>query len=129
MHEPYNDQGEEFLEDERLNELFLALRPVQEFEPAPGLYARVRNRIDAQTKTSVWNLFSDSLFAKRLSYASLTFLLLLGTYFVSTNERDLPLQSSTPEAILAGDEQMQPVGSDPQRDRAVVLVNLASYQE
>jgi len=129
MHEPYEDQNEEFLDDARLTELFRAIQPVQEVEPLGGFYARVRNRIDGQAKTSVWNLFSDSLFAKRLSYASLTFLVLLGTYFVSTNERDLPLQSSTPEAILAGDEQLQPVGSDPQRDRAVVLVNLASYQE
>jgi len=130
MHEPFNEEREEFLDDDRLlNELFQSLQPVQDVEPVPGFYARVRNCIDAQNRPSVWSLFSDTLFAKRLSYASLTFLVLLGTYFVSTNESNLPLQSATPEAILAGSEQMQPVGNDPQRDRAVVLVNLASYQE
>jgi hypothetical protein len=109
------------------SELLRTLRT--EVEPSPGFYARVLSRIDSQTQTSVWSIFSDSLFAKRLSYASITFLLLLGTYFVSTAETNQPLVASSPESILAGDEQLRPVGTDPQRDREVVLVNLATFQE
>lgn len=129
MHEPLKDEGEEFLDDRLVLELLHSLRPDEGVEPPPGFYARVINRIESQSKISIWNMFGDSLFGRRLSYASLTFLVLLGTYFVSTTERNQPLTSSMPEAILAGDEQPQAVGSDPQRDRAVVLVNLATYQE
>lgn len=129
MHEPLKDYSEEPEEDRAVLELLRLLRPEGEVVPSPGFYARVMNRIESQSKTSIWSIFSDSLFARRLSYASLTFLVLLGTYFVSTTESNQPLAASTPEAILAGDEQPQPVGRDPQRDRAVVLVNLASYQE
>ncbi len=129
MHEPLKEHSEESGDDLWVTELLHSLRADAEVEPDPGFYARVMNRIDTQSKTSIWSIFGDSLFARRLSYASLTFLVLLGTYFVSTTEANQPLTASTPEAILAGEEQPQPVGQDPQRDRAVVLVNLASYQE
>lgn len=152
MHEPLKGRIEEFLQgDGQLPEveqhlrncpacktevhammdhskLLQSLKSSEELEPSAGFYARVLNRIEAQ-KVSVWSLFSESLFAKRLSYASLTLLVLLGTYLVSTTERDQPLASSAPEAILSGDEQPRPVGNDPQKDREAVLVNLATYQE
>src|SRR5262245_25715943 len=49
-----------------------------EVEPNAGFYARVMNRIETQARPSVWSLFAESLFARRLVYASASFLLLAG---------------------------------------------------
>ncbi len=102
-----------------------------EAEPDPGFYARVMNRIESQAKPSVWSLFAESMFAKRLAYASATFLLLVGVVFVSATEPDQPMVASDPQMILAGDSQFTQVSmdADMERDREVVLVNLATYQD
>jgi len=101
-----------------------------EVEPGSGFYARVMNRIETQTKPSVWSLFGESMFARRLAYASATFLLLVGTLFVSSTEPDEAFASADPQAILAaGEDQYTPVSMDPQRDREVILVNLATYKQ
>ena len=96
-------------------------------EPGAGFYGRVMNRIETQAKPSVWSLFGESLFARRLAYASATFLLMAGAVFLS--DPQTTAASTYPEMILAGDEMYTPVSMDPQRDREVVLVNLATYQE
>jgi hypothetical protein len=106
--------------------LFSTLRTPAEVEPAAGFYARVMNRIETQTRPSVWNLFADSLFAKRLLYASAMLLLLFSGFLVSSEQEDT-YAISRPEAILAGQELPEPVTMDPGRDRDVVLVNLATY--
>ena len=102
-----------------------------EVEPGAGFYARVMNRIETQAKPSVWSLFGESMFAKRLAYASATFLVLIGVVFVSSNQPDQPMAFSDPQTILAGDERYTPVSmdTDTERDREVVLVNLATYQQ
>jgi len=99
-------------------------------DPAPGFYARVMNRIESQARPSVWSLFGESIFAKRLAYASATFLVLVGVVFMSSTQPDQPLASSDPEVILAGPDRYTPVTMDDgPRDREVVLVNLATYQQ
>jgi anti-sigma factor RsiW len=102
-------------------------------EPDPGFYARVMNRIETQAKPSVWSLFAESMFAKRLAYASATFLLLAGVVFVSEMQPDQPLAASDPHMLLAGESEFVPVNLDldvdVERDRNVVLVNLATYQD
>jgi anti-sigma factor RsiW len=101
-----------------------------EVEPGAGFYARVMNRIETQAKPSVWSLFAESMFAKRLAYASATFLILVGVVFVSANQPDEAFASADPEVILAaGDEQYTPVSMDTERDREVILVNLATYRQ
>jgi anti-sigma factor RsiW len=109
--------------------LFRMLR--SESEPNPGFYARVTNRIEAQSRPSVWSLFGESMFARRLAYASATFMVLVGVVFFSANQPEQPLVSADPEIILGGDARYTPVSMDlPQdRDREVVLVNLATYQQ
>jgi anti-sigma factor RsiW len=111
--------------------LLRSLRPGAEVEPSAGFYARVLNRIDLQAPQSVWSVFSDSLFAKRLAYASMTFVVLLGTYLVSTTQSEQqPYAASAPEAIIANDDHMHPaVGDNAQQNRETVLVSLASYQQ
>lgn len=104
-----------------------------EVEPDGAFYARVMNRIESQAKPSVWSLFGESMFAKRLAYASATFLLLMGVVFISATEADQPLAASDPQMILAGEQQYAPVSMDVsmdmERDREVVLTTLATYQE
>lgn len=108
--------------------LFRSLKVPADVEPSAGFYARVMNRIETQNRPSVWSLFAESLFAKRLVYASATFLLLLGTFLVSSSSSE-SYAASGPEAILAGEELPEPVTMDPGRDRDVVLVNLATWKD
>ncbi|MEP7354528.1 MAG: hypothetical protein ABI824_14975 [Acidobacteriota bacterium] len=62
----------------------MTLRGTDAMEPAPGFYARVMERIEAQRPVSVWNLFFDSLFGRRLATASLAVAMLMMGYVVST---------------------------------------------
>jgi anti-sigma factor RsiW len=102
-----------------------------EAEPNPAFYARVMSRIETQARPSVWSLFGESMFAKRLAYASATFLVLVGVVFMSA-EQDPAIAFRDPGMMLAGDEYT-PVNMDTEmdteRDRHVVLVNLATYQQ
>ena len=111
--------------------IFRALRaPAVETELAPGFYARVMNRIESEGKPSLWTLFGESLFAKRLAYASLTALVLLGTVFVTTEDNTQEeLLAAAPEAIMAEGSEEPAITENRDRDRDVVLVNLATYQD
>ena len=95
-------------------------------DPGGNFYARVMNRIEVQPKPSVWSLFGDSLFARRLVYASATFLVALGSYMISSHPAGEDA-GDTPEVIIAGQQAPQPVTMDPQRDREVVLATLATW--
>jgi anti-sigma factor RsiW len=111
--------------------LFRSLRAPKEMDASAGFYARVMNRVETQAKPSAWSLFGESLFAKRLVYASATFLLLMGTaLFTSTQTEDETLAVADPEKIFAGEAHPDPVTMEnPQRDRDVILVKLATYQD
>ena len=110
-------------------ELFLALKSTQEIVPDAAFYARLMTRIETQAKPSIWNIFGESTFAKRLAYGSLTFVVLLGTYFISSTAVDPELANSSPEMLMSNDPHSTEVGADPQRDREAILVNLATFQE
>jgi anti-sigma factor RsiW len=74
--------------------------PVAAFEPAPGFYARVVDRIESQIKPSFWSVFLQP-FGRRLVYASLAlFVVLCGLLF--TGEPPKAEQASAkPETIWA----------------------------
>ena len=108
--------------------LFRNLRAPDESEPAPGFYARVISRVEAAHRPSVWSLFGESVFAERLAYASVAFLLLIGSLLYSTAATEDRLMANSPEYVLAGQEMPEPVTMEtPERDRQVVLASLASY--
>ena len=112
----------------RQSELLKVLRPPDEIEPAPGFYARVIDRIESQKTPSVWNALLEPALARRIAYASLTLLLvLMGTLAVSV-DREEDVVASSPEIILSEDPVVPPFGVDQQRDRDVVLVNLATNE-
>jgi hypothetical protein len=110
--------------------------PAVEVEPRPGFYARVLERIEAQTSRSVYELFFDSLFARRIAMASLALALLLGVYVISSEQMAGPvlpqarLVSDMPQdlpGVLNDYGQPQLVTGTPDQD--AVLVNLVTYRE
>ena len=92
----------------------------EEAAPRAGFYARVLERIEAQRPISVFTLFFDSLFARRIAIASLALALLLGVYVVSSE------QMAEPQAPLVSDQVYDMPGT-PNQD--AVLVNLVTYRE
>jgi hypothetical protein len=103
-----------------------AIRPNRVEEPAPGFYARVMSRIEKQEEDSVWSVFLEPVFGKRLAYVCGALVLLLGTYLVSTE----PAEHMTPTSDIvlsqpsdSMDGQVQP------RQRDAVLVNLVTFKD
>jgi anti-sigma factor RsiW len=110
--------------------LLQTLRAPQEMEPRPGFYARVMERIEAQGPGSIWNLFFESPFGRRLGVASMALALLLGVYIVTSERSEDPFISSQPSQVIAGEDQPGMVfTTDGIPDRDSVLVNLVTYQE
>jgi anti-sigma factor RsiW len=113
----------------RQGETVRSLRSAAAPEPAAGFYAKVMELIEAQRKPSFWAAFVEPVFAKRIVFASLVFLVLFGGYLVTT-ESDGQVPSGGPETIFA-DTQSRPalVGTDQQHDRDAILATLTTYQE
>ncbi len=119
---------------------------VENAEPRPGFYARVLERIEAQGPGSVFTLFFDSLFARRIAMASLAMALLLGVYVISSEQKavetagagslpqatqvsDLPRELSGvfSDGVFSGNGQTRLVTGVPDQD--AVLMNLVTYRE
>jgi len=79
-----------------------------EAEPRAGFYARVMERIEAQRGASIWNLFFESVYGRRIAMASVALALLLGVYLVTSEsvaEEALiptPVTQSAPQVQEAG---------------------------
>jgi anti-sigma factor RsiW len=108
-----------------ISEAFSSLHTEEAVEPAPGFYARVMQRVgDRQPVPSFTSFFAlDFAFGRRLVFASLLTLTVLGSYLVSHEERYSAAPS--PATIMA--QQISPAfdAADAQ-DR--MLVTLASYE-
>jgi predicted anti-sigma-YlaC factor YlaD len=112
-------------------------------EPRPGFYARVMDRIEAQAPLSVWTLFFDSMFGRRIALASLALALLIGVYVISSEQMPDPeiagvaqtnlVTNLTPNGVadlpqdFVFSGQPQLVAGAPDQD--AVLVNLVTYRE
>jgi len=111
-------------------------------DPRPGFYARVMERIEAEGPISIWNLFIESAFGRRIAVASLALALVVGVYLV-TSERSAEDPAVAQEAQQVTSGQMIVAGEDaPAREiRQVdqsqteqssddaVLANLVTYRE
>ena len=113
---------------EETSQLFDVLRLRAEQEPGPGFYARVIAKIDAEKRPSVWNLLLDPVFGKRLVFTSLTVVVLLGAYMVSSENAEMA-NASRPEIILSNQSSASVVAPANEGDRDVILVDLATYKE
>jgi anti-sigma factor RsiW len=111
------------------------LRAPDDAEPRPGFYARVMERIEAQGPASIWNLFIESAFGRRIAVASLALALLLGVYVISSERAaDQPIvagQQAQPAVVLGEDAPGRVITqmSGNQSSNDDVLVNLVTYQE
>jgi predicted anti-sigma-YlaC factor YlaD len=103
-------------------------------EPRPGFYARVMERIEVEGPASIWNVFSESPFGRRIAVASLALALLSGV-FLYTSDAPPPQSASTPTVqFISGqlpdeDQSQQVLASPGAPDRDAVLVNLVTYRE
>jgi hypothetical protein len=120
--------------------------PETSLEPRPGFYARVLERIEAEGPGSIWSLFFDSTFGRRLALASLALAALLVATLVSserffTDSADFA-QSAQPftelrgqvvaGGVVPGEDQPGVVvtgAADSAPDDDSVLVNLVTYRE
>jgi hypothetical protein len=100
-------------------------------EPRPGFYARVMERIEAQGAASIWNLFFESPFGRRLAAASMALALLFGIYLFTSERLMEPARGGgqAVEAIAGEDQPGMVLTQEGTPDRDSVLVNLVTYQE
>ena len=108
------------------NEMIRMLRVEEEVEPIAGFYARVLERIEAQTKTSFWYFFLMPGMGRRFVLAGLAFIALLGAVAVRTDPEGA---APTPMDIIAEHEYPPTPGIDQSHDRDVVLVGLATWSD
>jgi anti-sigma factor RsiW len=107
-----------------VSQCFASLRAEEAVVPLPGFYARVMQQAEGQKGTpALANLFGlDLAFGRRLVFACLLTLAVLGSYLV-TRESTYPAGPS-PEAIMA--QQESPAfDSAPAQDN--MLVTLTAY--
>lgn len=108
-------------------EMMRLLRAPEQLDPAPGFYARVMERIEAQTAPSLWSIFLEPAFGGRLLVAALSLFAVLAGAVWQAPSRPVVLGEHNPVTVLAAFEMQPASGEDPQRDREVVFANLASY--
>lgn len=107
-------------------QMLRTLRAPEAMDPNPGFYARVMERIEAQTANSFWSIFLEPAFGRRLMYASLALFVVLTSAVFQTNSESFNVEGN-PMTIMAAYDLPQASGEDPSHDREVVLVNLATY--
>jgi anti-sigma factor RsiW len=118
---------EELHEMQEVSSLFASLRHEDRWEPSPGFYAGVVGQVEQQVKPSfaglgLFNL--DFAFGRRLAFASLVMLAVMGSYLVS-RETSYPAGPS-PDTIMA--EQNAPnFDSGPGHDK--MLVTMTAYEQ
>ncbi|MDX1978826.1 MAG: hypothetical protein SFV51_01055 [Bryobacteraceae bacterium] len=109
--------------------LIRELRAPADLEPPPGFYARVMERVDQQRGSSIWSVFLEPLFARRLMYATAALTLLLGVFlFTSPKDEMGTVAASAPEQILAEELPPSPQLVNAEDDRNIVFVQFATYQ-
>jgi anti-sigma factor RsiW len=88
-------------------------------EPRPGFYARVMERIEAEGPISIWNIFIESAFGRRIAYASVALALVLSVYLVTSERAEAPVVASQGVSQSVG--QVNENGAALQGDAADVL--------
>lgn len=101
-----------------VSSLFESLRPREPVEPPAGFYAQVMQQVGRTQVPSFWSLFSlDAAFGRRVVFASLLTMAVLGSVLVSRESAYAPAPSS-PDSVLSARSA----------DRDNILVTLASYE-
>jgi hypothetical protein len=94
--------------------------------PSLGFYAKVVRNIEAEQKSPLWGMFAPDLqFFRKVVFASLMLLAVLGSYLVS-RESDYATSQSTEQATLTEHDSTVPHESP--ADRQYILVTLAAFE-
>jgi predicted anti-sigma-YlaC factor YlaD len=104
------------------------LQSARQMDPAPGFYARLIERIEARQVPSIWSVFLQPAFGRRIMATSLALGCLLGGYLAFTETEPLS-PAANAESIIAVEGHPPGLGLDRQRDRDTMLVTLATYRE
>ena len=113
---------------EELSGMFHTLREPEAIQPDPGFYFRVTQTIESQQQPSFWSIFSlDAAFGRRVAFASLMTLAIVGSVLVSSESSNGTPGVSGPEAAMASHDFS--VRHEFGVDRDHMLVTLASYQQ
>lgn len=101
--------------------LLRSLRPMEDLDPPPSFVAQVMLNVGARSASasSFWSAFGDFAFGRRVVFAALLTLAVLGTVLVSREEAYAP-NPTTPEAVMADSS------GSPSADQ--MLVTLANYE-
>ena len=117
------------LEEMEQVSLSLHVLQVEETEalaPSLGFYAKIARTIEAEQKSPLWGLFAPDLqFFRKVAFASLMLLAVLGSYLVS-RESDYAAAMGTEQATLT--EHNATIPHDSPADREHILVTLAAYE-
>ena len=106
------------------------LRPPQdlEWDLAPSFYARVIERVEQEREIPFWAMLLEPAFGRRVVFACLMLLALLGAYVAAFDPSDYPSRHR-PEAVLAGRPGPLPaprLGPNLDQNRGTVLVTLVA---
>ena len=110
-------------EMQEVRSLFDSLRTEEALTPSPGFYNRVMRQVEASRRTPTFaGLFAlDFAFGRRLVFASLLTLAVLGSYLVSREVDYAP--GPTPEYVMAQDSDAAPAARDRDKsDRSHVVL-------
>ena len=109
-----------------------SLRAPEDLESAPGFYARVMDRIDGEREVPFWSMLLDPAFGRRVVFACLMLLALLGGYVAAVGQVDYSIKHRA-EGILAGRTvPSSPLSPEPRfgpnldQNRSVVLATLVA---
>ena len=95
--------------------------------PSLGFYAKVARTIEAEQKSPLWGIFAPDLqFFRKVAFASLMLLAVLGSYLVS-RESDYASSVTSDQATLT-EHNGAVVHESPAGDRQHILVTLATYE-
>jgi anti-sigma factor RsiW len=113
-----------------MSDMFSSLRSADPPVPSPGFYARVTARIESeQPQSSLWEVFLEPMFGKRLAFASLLLMAMLGTVLMY-RETEEYAASPSPEMILSAERDAAVMDSAPPLiDRDQMLFTLASHKQ
>jgi anti-sigma factor RsiW len=110
----------EVSEMQEISSAFVALRATVESAPPLGFYSRVARRVELQRPRSASSFFRlDPIFGKRVAFASLMTLAILGSYLVS-RETEYSAGPPSPEVIMSQQA--------PAQDPDAMLATLAAYE-
>jgi len=95
--------------------------------PSLGFYAKVARTIEVEQRSPVWGIFAPDLqFFRKVAFASLMLLAVLGSYLVS-RESDYASSMASQQATLT-EHNGAAVHESPAGDRQHILVTLAAYE-